>query len=346
MKKIIGFLLLTTLSSMAFAQKFKIQESTRRADFAVCQDNHLIILNKFIAQADNQIGILINGIQIETSNDVRDEHLSRYRQLLIQTLTKKIALQELKKQLVTKDLSRFYNIKSNYNLPLLDPNNIKVDFIKAIEVSIDEIKKNKKLKIGKAVLDKLKNQLLKESALLLISKQYRHIAAGLLTRIVTQQAGQVATSTVLKSATVSFTSQLFVNAGTGLLLQLLTFPLHAYRLPPESEWLNLLEEHPEVIIVPEWMSQTGIHDHPWNTHCNTIQRETKRLEKMLDRALKADDQGVKSAITLIFNIYSRTERDEPTSGNRYDHQPAVIDNTYVHRPYFDPKSLGPFWMRH
>lgn len=344
MKKIV-FLTLSLILTNTYAQNFTIQKNTGRADLSICQKNHVLILDAFINQADGQAARLMNGISIEKVHNAKEEDIKRYERVLIEILTKKIVLTEIKKQLNSKNLHKFYSERDNYNKDVLDPDNIQIDLSQAIKTSIDQIKNHKKMDFSKHFLDKLKKDLVKETALLLVSQRYRAISAGLLSRIITGQSGKIATEAVLKSATVSFTSKLFVSVGTGLLLDLLTFPLHGYRLPPETLWLDLLAENPEIVIVPEWMRKGGVNDHPWTTHCNTIQRETKRLKKLITDALKADEAGVQSSVRAIFNSYSRIERDLPDDNNGY-YNPVKIDNTYVHKNPVLLEVLGPFWMRH
>ena len=341
MKNFFIFLSLT-LSINSFAQTFKIQSSTNRANYDVCQVNHNIILDKFKNQADSQIARLINGIFQEDIQGVPDFKIEAYKEILNDTIVKRIFLVELKKQLNSKQLSIPGNPEAYSLIKLLKPESIKVNLDSEYEKTLNEIANYKNLKVGKDFLKNLRNSILKETAKKLISAQFRKVAAGLFARMVIGETGRIATGEIIKTATLHFGSEIFVSVGTGLLLNLVTFPLHAYRLPPETEWTDLLEEHPELIIVPEWMNKAGIHDHPWMAHCNAIQRRTKHMEKALKEALLQDEAQFTGAVREVYELSNHPEEDIYYIDPRFDSTPA--DNTRVVRPVVYQKNPGPIWL--
>jgi hypothetical protein len=331
-----------TFALSSFAQTFKIQSSTNRANYDICQENHNIILNKFKNQADSQIARLLNGIFQEDIQGVPDFKIEAYKEILNDTIVKRIFLVELKKQLNSKQFSVPGNPEAYSAIKFLKPESIKVNLDSEYEKTLNEIANYKNLKVGKDFLKNLRNSILKETAKKLISAQFRKVAAGLFARMVLGETGRIATGEIIKTATLHFGSEIFVSVGTGLLLNLVTFPLHAYRLPPETEWTELLDEHPELIIVPEWMNKAGIRDHAWMAHCNAIQRRTKHMEKALNEALFQDEAQFTGAVREIFELSNHPEEDNYYVDPRFNAAPA--DNTRVVRPVVYEKNPGPIWL--
>jgi hypothetical protein len=168
---------------------------------------------------------------------------------------------------------------------------------------------------------------------------YKAIGSGLLAKIVLKGVS----GTAVKSAVISLGSEVFVSAGTATILSILTFPLHAYRLPPEHVWTNILEEHPELILNPEWMRYAGSSDDPWWSHAYAILRRTDRMEERLEKFLNKEEIVFKSKVTAIYKIHDLPAKTEtPKKDYRFvDTRPAV-DGTYVHRNYII-RDIVPFW---
>lgn len=337
-------IILTTLSLSALAKTpFKLTDSSR-VNFDVCQINHNIILNKFIKQADSQVARMIRGIQFETERYTPDFKVEFYKKVLTDVVLKKIVFEELKKQLNQQSLKEFYNKRDNWNKPFLNDQKIALDLSAKIPAALKHIKDMNRINVTQSKLNELKNGIIKDAALSLLSKRYRQIGAGVFSRIVTGQAGKVATSQVLKTATMSLGSKLFISAAKGLMIDLITMPLHAYRLPPETLWTDLLDEYPELIIVPEWMKRGNIDDHPWSTHCHAIQRRTDRMDELFARAVRIDEQEFIRRLSYIneMAVEKPSTAKDPFEGM---HRPAVIDNTYVKKPDLFRGSIPPYWSK-
>jgi len=133
---------------------------------------------------------------------------------------------------------------------------------------------------------------------------------------------------------VTLGSEIFVSVGLGAVLNVLTFPLHAYRAPPESIWTDILRKNPEMIINPEWMRYAGSNDDPWYTHSYSLLRRTDEMEDIMDKLLKKEEQEFIKQVTSINK--AKDYKPEPTQ------KPFVaIDNTYVAKPRMI--DLPPFW---
>lgn len=337
-------IILATLSLSAFAQtSFKLTDSTR-VEFDVCQVNHNIILDKFIKQTETQAAKLIHGIQIETELYTPAFKINSYKNVLTDIIIKRIIYSELKKQLNRENMKGFFAVKGNYNKPFLNDQAIVVDLNQHIPAALKQIKLTHNVKVAQDKLDDIKNDIIKDAALGLISKRYRQIGAGVFARILTRQTGKVATSQVLKSATVSLGSKLFISASEGLVIDLLTIPLHGYRLPPETLWTDLLDDYPELIIVPEWMHRGKIDDHAWFTHCSAIQRRTKLMDERFARALKIEEKEFIKRLIYINELVEEKTVAEKNPLTSY-YLPIAVDNTYVKKPVIIKGSLPPYWAK-
>jgi hypothetical protein len=160
---------------------------------------------------------------------------------------------------------------------------------------------------------------------------FKAVGSGLLAKIVIQGVSGAA----VKSAVISMGSEIFVSAGTATILGILTFPLHAYRLPPETIWTDILEEHPELILNPEWMRYAGSSDDPWWTHAYSILRRTERMEEALEKFLNKEENEFKSRVIAIYKIKDLPKEPKVSKGEEF--QPEYftkqpIDNTRVYRP--------------
>jgi hypothetical protein len=330
-----------TLSLSAFTQTFKLQESSSRANYDICQENHNRILNKFIAQTDSQIERMLNGLQIEFHENAPDFKINYYKEVLNELIVKRIFFAELSKQLNSQKMSQPGNPEYPSKLKFLNPDAIKIDLGSQYQKTLEQIVNAKNIKIGTDFLKEIRNDLIKETVKSMVSSRFRQIGAGIFARVVMNQTGRIATGQIVKTATLHFGSEIFVSVGTGLLLNLLTFPLHAYRLPPETEWTDLLKEHPETIIVPEWMTKAGLQDPPWMAHCNAIQRRTRYMEEALSKAIKSDEAEFKASIRDIYQMSNHAQKEPEILPSSYT---VPSDNTRVYRAPVYNKSPGPLWL--
>lgn len=341
MKALVCFTTLL-LSLSSFAQTFKLQSSTNIAQLDVCQENHNRILKKFANQADSQIARLLMGLTIEDDAGTPEFRMDLYNELLSELIIRRIIVSELTKQLNAQALSDFYKIKGNSGKPFLNPESINIDLENQHDLTMDQVIAIKNLKISKDYVKKLKTRLAGNALAILASKKFRRIGAAIFARILAKQSGKIATSAILKSVMVSFGSRLFISGGTGLIISLVTFPLHAYRLTPENEWTDLLAKNPELIMVPEWMKNGGISDPPWLAHCNAIQRRTTYMEKALTKSLALDENDFITR-TAEINLLEEPKLEEVKPLYYYEPKPMPIDNTYVQKPIMMERNFAPQW---
>jgi hypothetical protein len=343
MKMKAAYLLLSlVLSLSSWAQTFKIQNNTSIADLDICQENHHRILKKFSNQADSLIERMLKGLEIEERAYTPEFKLDLYRELLSEILIRRIILSELSKQLDAQKISAFYSVRANLKKPILSPESILINLESQYELTLKQVIAIKNLKISEKYLKSLKAGLLRNALTILISKKYRKIGAGIFAQIVTKQGSKVITSGLLKSAAISFGSKFFISGATGLVISLVTFPLHAYRLPGETEWTDLLVKNPEMVMVPEWMAKGGITDHPWMTHCNAIQRRTSYVEKALSKSISLDESEFLSKVAAI-NLLEEPKIEQKLPLYFYQPEVASADNTNVKRPIISDKDLAPHW---
>lgn len=342
MKKFLT-LLTVILSFQVTGQTFRLTDDSRQ-NFSVCQHNHNIILDKYIYQMNSQGGRLIRGISIEHRAGTSDYKLKLFRSALTDVVLRRIIYSEIKKQLNRQTLESFYSVKANYHKDYLNVDTIQVDLNAELSTHTEEIKNISKINVAKDLMKSQYDAMLSEALTRISSKRYQKIGVGIYSRIAGKSVGKIATGQVLKRATLSFGSKLFISASKGVVIDLLTMPLKGSRLPPESLWTDLLEEYPELIIVPEWMKRGGIGDHAWGAHCNAIQRRTDHMKDILAKNLKLEESNFIKRVTLIKNLdeeISAYKDDE----NKYGYRPVAIDNTYVHRPVMSGVAKTPSWAR-
>lgn len=342
MKRTLATILATLTLSASAQTSFKMTDASR-VEFDVCQENHNIILDKFIKQTESQAARLMKGIQIEAKLYTPEFKINSYKNVLTDVIIKRIIYVELKKQLNRESMKGFFSKKGNYNKPFLNDQAIVVDLNQQIPAALKQIKITHNVKVAQDKLDDIKNGIIQDAALGLISKRYRQIGAGVFARIVGGSAGRVATSQVLKSATMSLGSKLFISASKGIVIDLVTLPLHGYRLPPETLWTDLLDEYPELIIVPEWMHKAKINDHAWGAHCSAIQRRTKLMDERFARALKIEEKEYIKRLSYINEMPDEKPELEKEIPSYY--RPVAVDNTYVKKPVIIRGSLPPYWAR-
>lgn len=331
--KFITTILLFSLSISSFAQaNFKVPKDTGRIrSLKDTKENHLLILKTYKSQIDSELSRLLNGIEYESSKKGNTLEIRSYENLLVRLLIKRIFASELEKQLKAVDLDAVY---AKYPPKLVfNTDKIKIDLSSQLNIHLDSVAK-KDNTLGHYFISDLKSRLVKETIFKVAGATYKAIGTGLLTKLVTGGVSAAA----LKTAVLSMGSEIFVSAGTGAILSVLTLPLHAYRLPPEQIWLDILEEHPELLINPEWMRYAGSTDDPWFTHGYTIIRETKRMNKALSKLLNKEEAEFKKSVITISKLGQKKEESKQDS-NPYR---VAVDNTYVHRPII-LQDYVPFW---
>jgi len=336
MKTIIALLALS-LSLSSFAQhRFKVNEgqlNLRSLKFA--KTNHLIILGAYRSQIDSEIKRLATGIKIETSRKAPKFALSSYDRLMVDLIVKRIFVTELENQLRPVDLDRDYKVEKPKNIFNTDA--IKINLEKQIGVHLDQVL-GKEHNLGVHFLEEFKHHLIVDTLKHIAVHTYKSIGSGLLAKIVMNGV----TGAALKSAVISMGSEVFVSAGTATILSILTFPLHAYRLPPENVWTDILEEHPELILNPEWMRYAGSSDDPWWSHAYAILRRTEEMEKSLNKFLKSEEKEFKSSVTRIYNIKDISKLDLEEKDDFFYNCRPVVDNTRVCRPILI-QDVVPYW---
>lgn len=332
MKKFL-FSLFFILSFTAQAQDFILTKSMKYPrDMKINKHNHLLILGKYRAQIDSEIKRLVSGLEYETPRKESALQIPHYQNLLVNLLIKRIFVQSLESQLVATDLN-----KVCYNDPrkkVFNTDNIKIDLAKEMNVHLDQVLDEKN--IGHYFLKDLKTNLIKETVKTVAVKTYQSVGSGLLAKLVTTGVTQAA----LKSTVMSLGSKIFVSAGTASILSILTFPLHGYRLPPETVWTDILEKNPELILNPEWMKYAGSVDDPWFTHDYAVQRRTDNMKRALKKFIQSEESSFQSKVTSISKI--REFKPEPKTPKHDDFMRAKVDGTYVHKHYII-MDFAPFW---
>jgi len=333
MNTILLFILLLGSFTIQAQSTFKL---TKKMTYPRSQDenkiNHMIILGKYRAQIDSEIKRLVTGLEYESIREERAFQIPSYQKLLLNLLVKRIFVQSLESQLNAVDLNKV--VTTNPRKKVFNTDNINVDLEKEMNIHLDEVLDEKN--IGHYFLNDLKKNLIKETIKNVAVKTYQSVGSGLLAKLVTTGISQAA----LKSTVIGLGSKVFVSAGTTSLLSLLTFPLHAYRLPPETIWTDILEKNPELILNPEWMRYAGSSDEPWSTHDYAVQRRASSMERALKRFIQTEEQAFQKSVTSISKM-KKIEID-PKVKIIYDDLRAKPDGTYVHKNNIIPDYV-PFW---
>lgn len=339
MKKLITLLALS-LSFSSFAQhRLKVPEGQiNLRSLKLAKENHLIILASYRSQIDSEIKRLANGIEYESSRKAPKLAIQAYDRLMVDLIVKRIFVTELEKQLRPVDLDKDYKVEKPKKI--FNTEAIKIDLDKQIGIHLDSVL-GADHSIGHHFLEEFKHHLIVDTVKHVAVDTFKAIGNGLLTKIALNGIKGAA----VRSAVISMGSEIFVSAGTATILGILTFPLHAYRLPPEHVWTNILEEHPELILNPEWMRYAGSSDDPWWSHAYAILRRTDRMEERLEKFLKNEEKEFKTRVTAIYKIQNIPEKKETQRNDwRYVDTRAKVDNTYVHRNYII-QDVVPFWAQ-
>lgn len=337
MKTLITLLALS-FSISGFAQnRLKVPAGVNNIrSLKLAKENHLIILSSYRSQIDSEIKRLATGIEYESSRKISKIALSSYDRMMVDLIVKRIFVTELEKQLKPVDLDKEYNVEKPKKIFNTDA--IQIDLAKQVGIHLESVV-GKDNSITHHFISDFKSRLIKETISEVAVRTYKAIGTGLLAKIVTNGISGAA----MKSAVLSLGSEVFVSASTGALLTIFTFPLHAYRLPPETVWTDILEDHPELILNPEWMKHAGSSDDPWWSHAYAILRRTSRMEEALDKFLKKEEKEFKSRATAIYKIQNMPEKKETSKTDwRFENPKPAVDGTYVHRTYII-QDVVPFW---
>lgn len=178
-------------------------------------------------------------------------------------------------------------------------------------------------------IEEVKSSLISDIRKQLIKNTYKVVVNGVAIefgkKVLAGQVTNAAFKSSLQKSVISFSGSVLASVGKGLLIELLTLPLKGSRLPPESLWLNLLEDYPGLMVNPELMQYAGINDVAWSTHCHTLNRRAHSFERKIE---KLQESLRKEFGADMRNIDELIEREKHGFES---HPRAVIDNTYVAR---------------
>lgn len=318
---IILSLALNFLASKAFSQIVSKDLSVPNFFSKVsCENNHQKILNAYDKLLASEISRLADGYHIEQTRGANQTQLKNYKSLLSAIVIKKTLVDEMKKQLSNKHLEAYFS-KSNKRENIFNLNTMKVDLDKSFNKAIEEasLVSQKENSFTHYATHKFAHELVLKTGEHLVVAGYKSFATGVGVNIVSGVA--------LRSALIATGFDILKGAGFAAALFILTKPLMGGRLPPETIWLNILEEQPGLVINPEWMTDAGSPDDPWSTHCLTMQRETKRINGYIKEFLDAEE---KIFIDSIVNISKGAIVKKPKAiTNNYGYYIAPSDNTSV-----------------
>ncbi len=304
--------------------------------FDMCKTNHNRIFSAYKKQTDSQISRLLTGLDEEISRKTSNFKLEGHYSLLSKLIMERILIEELTKQLNAFDWKNYQSSdRKIYNQKLFKLEKVKINLDQKV---VENLKKagDFEYQFDKNMLEIFSVKIATNLATNLAESAYISIGSGIATQI---------SANALKSATISFGANVFKGALQGTLLSLITMPLRASRLPPESIWLDLLEENPELVINPDWLRDAGGSDHPWKTHCVTIHRKTDRMVKVVKDFLKKDEKDFTTQAAHI-NEFLSTQSPKDFKQEKYQSDTkAEIDNTYVKKPLSVREVDIPFWAQ-
>jgi hypothetical protein len=292
--------------------------------------NHLLILTEYEEQIDSEIQRLVSGIEHEIEMETSDFRIKAYEELLIDLIIKRVFIRTLQAQLQSADLDAY--TKSEPRKDVFDTDDIIVDLSKEMNIHLDSALKESPLE--HYFIKDLKSRLINGTIFNIAVRGYRAVGSGLLTKVITQGAGNAA----LKTTLLSLGSELFTSAARGTVIAALTFPLRGSRLPPESVWLNILDDHPELIINPEWMKYAGSDDEPWSTHSYALLRRTHRMEEALARFLENEEEDFQERVILISKLEDFIFKPVP----HHIEANQANDATLIHKDNLI-LNIAPFW---
>lgn len=325
-------ILLALLIGSASAQTFTTTKGRYRADFNECQQNHSKIYDKALAQVETQLEAFNDDFEkFATSKERPELRQESYRKLFATLLVKKVMLQKLKQQFNSRSLHDFLQAEHlrlstlkqkdpAYRIrPFLIYEQIEMDLEKALKNEISNFSVNRNAIVANYFKLTVGWQFTKTVLTSTFSLFYK-VGAGLFAHL---------SASAMKAMFLNIGSQLFINAAKGTIITLLVDPFLGARLPPETEWTDLLDDYPELIIFPEWMLKAKVGDgFAWQTHCQALTTRTSHMERRLEHFLKKDQKDFEANLAQV-NI----DLDFASVERMKDHyRGSPTDNTRVIRP--------------
>lgn len=311
----------------ARAQIFDVKKDRYRPDFTECQYNQLSLYNHTLVQIDGQI----KSFGSELEKDIAFSKMDELRNYQFQTLFSKLVLkkaiiQGLKNQLENRNLKdhmsseqeRRLNLSQKdreYGLkPFMDYESLTLDLEKSMRDEVRGLSLRRSSIVGQyfkvTITWQFTKTVLSEAYMMFVQ-----IGGGLFAKI---------SMNAFKSILSNVASSLFVNVVKGTAITILVDPFLGSRLPPETEWTDLLKKYPELIIFPEWMMKAKVGDgNSWRTHCKALTTRTSFMEDRASRYLTKDQKDFERSMSLL-----RMEI-QPLEHTRLN----PTDNTRFRKPY-------------
>lgn len=353
MKKTLSILALALTTQVAFGQKyFSRPESSGRVEFIHCHKNQNVIYDRYLKVLDSQIARLVYGLDFEISAQTPSYKIESYKAHLLDLIVKRLFVEELKRQFNINKLNNLYGTGDrsqvhDFHGKVFDLDHIKIDPNTYINNALTKaIQDNKNNTIPHNILQNFKKDLVKELISKFAKSAYKAVGNGLVAKIIAGTVTAELAKSMTRAALMSFGASVIKGAVKGSIISILTAPLYGSRKPPETIWREIYSKYPELILNPEWMKEAGSPDHPWLTHCASLQRQTESLEKTLHKILVSEETDFIAKMTEINEMRDPEEvRKEIMYTN--SHYIAQRDNTYV-KPivpvHVKPKE-PPFWTQ-
>ena len=299
-------------------------EKSRLQNLADTKHNHLLILSMYKDQIDSEVRRIAEGIEFENSNKNLDR-VKKLNEYFLSILLKRMFISEIENQLKQADLDQALIKKDT----IFNTEAMKIDLVKEIGHHLDSSIKPQHF--PQHVIETFKSSLIDEALKALGKKIYKNLGKGLLKKILISGIS----NSMLKTVVMSIASEAFFEAGIGTVAHVLTLPLHGYKSTPEQSWLDVIKEHPEMIVNPEWMKYAGIDESPWYVHGYALLRHSDQMEKYFYTFLQNEEKEFKETIRIIYHpVTSEIEKlvaAEPK-----------VDNTRVYVERLIDQDL-PFW---
>lgn len=313
MKILIAILACTLTMNASRADGFD-PEMGRTPDYIGCLKEHRKILQTYDAQLESEVLRIMNGLAFEKNKKTNAYGIQSYEKIAGNVLVKKLFAQNLLKQI---------------NAAIRNPDFQKDPRVISIARNIlvtENIKLDKKIKLhheAEEILHEYMRELIIETVIDLGKDAYASIGSGMVAKAMAGSLLKGITARTLTKATLSFGVEAVKGAGISFIANLLTKPLKGARLPPETIWTDILEEHPELILNPEWMNEAGSPDAPWFTHCYALERRGHLIEEAVETLLLKEEGKFKS------EIRKTVQAMKPVN----THSVQAADRTYVYNPY-------------
>jgi hypothetical protein len=319
----------------AHAQKLTTAKDSRRVDLDLCQKNHSLILKTMSRNIDGQISRLLNGIDLELMNRADEATMNSYFFMLDELIAGRILFRELHKQLQDPGLKKFIEEHKNFNTPYLRPDGIALDLNNRIKQDLDKLVTT--LDMGQETREIIKREILDINTRYFIGS--RTLQLGI--TFAEHMGIQLAKKGISRLSFI-LSAKSFLLTPNYTILSVLTIPLHGHKTTAEESWVNLLENYPEFIFVPEWMSYGGVKDHPWMAHCSALQRRTKVMEFALERVIRNEEN---TFIQLIQKIQKNKKTAQNGGLDRLESIHPPRDNMRLVNKTIPGENLIPSWAR-